>query len=187
MSLLWQHRRTCSAPFLLPCLSSSQVLPILEILYHVEDRNSHHVYMALIILLILTEDDAFNRSIHEVVGRHTLIPVCLHFMYCCCILSLFALVRINIPDFNRHFSLLCLSLPFTGTEEHLVVHREVIDRDLTWQFAHPGGHPHHPVQHDPDKGRFVQSKQLCFQKPINCWHFYIPQIEKYWNNGVIYR
>lgn len=42
------------------------VLPILEILYHVEDRNSHHVYMALIILLILTEDDAFNRSIHEV-------------------------------------------------------------------------------------------------------------------------
>ncbi|KAI4816681.1 hypothetical protein KUCAC02_008997 [Chaenocephalus aceratus] len=42
------------------------VLPILEILYHVENRNSHHVYMALIILLILTEDDAFNRSVHEV-------------------------------------------------------------------------------------------------------------------------
>uniref|UniRef100_A0A3P8ZR56 Dymeclin n=1 Tax=Esox lucius TaxID=8010 RepID=A0A3P8ZR56_ESOLU len=42
------------------------VMPILEILYHVEDRNSHHVYMALIILLILTEDDTFNRSIHEV-------------------------------------------------------------------------------------------------------------------------
>ncbi|OBS70152.1 hypothetical protein A6R68_01309, partial [Neotoma lepida] len=42
------------------------VLPILEILYHVEERNSHHVYMALIILLILTEDDGFNRSIHEV-------------------------------------------------------------------------------------------------------------------------
>lgn len=46
-------------------------MPILEILYHVEDRNSHHVYMALIILLILTEDDAFNRSIHEVVSKHT--------------------------------------------------------------------------------------------------------------------
>ncbi|KAF7696692.1 dymeclin [Silurus meridionalis] len=42
------------------------VIPILEILYHVEERNSHHVYMALIILLILTEDDTFNRSIHEV-------------------------------------------------------------------------------------------------------------------------
>lgn len=48
--------------------SSPKVLPILEILYHVEERNSHHVYMALIILLILTEDDGFNRSIHEVVS-----------------------------------------------------------------------------------------------------------------------
>uniref|UniRef100_A0A8C8I5X6 Dymeclin n=1 Tax=Oncorhynchus tshawytscha TaxID=74940 RepID=A0A8C8I5X6_ONCTS len=46
------------------------VVPILEILYHVEDRNSHHVYMALIILLILTEDDTFNRSIHEVVLKN---------------------------------------------------------------------------------------------------------------------
>lgn len=46
------------------------VLPILEILYHVEERSSHHVYMALIILLILTEDDGFNRSIHEVILKN---------------------------------------------------------------------------------------------------------------------
>ncbi|XP_020841473.1 dymeclin isoform X1 [Phascolarctos cinereus] len=46
------------------------VVPILEILYHVEERNSHHVYMALIILLILTEDDGFNRSIHEVILKN---------------------------------------------------------------------------------------------------------------------
>uniref|UniRef100_A0A8B9HT93 Dymeclin n=1 Tax=Astyanax mexicanus TaxID=7994 RepID=A0A8B9HT93_ASTMX len=46
------------------------VMPILEILYHVEERNSHHVYMALIILLILTEDDTFNRSIHEVILKN---------------------------------------------------------------------------------------------------------------------
>ncbi|KAK2888199.1 dymeclin isoform X1 [Channa argus] len=46
------------------------ILPILEILYHVEERNSHHVYMALIILLILTEDDSFNRSIHEVILKN---------------------------------------------------------------------------------------------------------------------
>ncbi|KAM8780860.1 dymeclin isoform 1-T2 [Rhynchonycteris naso] len=46
------------------------VLPILEILYHVEERNAHHVYMALIILLILTEDDGFNRSIHEVILKN---------------------------------------------------------------------------------------------------------------------
>ncbi|XP_034048149.1 dymeclin isoform X2 [Thalassophryne amazonica] len=46
------------------------VLPILDILYHVEEKNSHHVYMALIILLILTEDDTFNRSIHEVILKN---------------------------------------------------------------------------------------------------------------------
>lgn len=51
-----------------PIFPFLKVLPILEILYHVEERNSHHVYMALIILLILTEDDGFNRSIHEVVS-----------------------------------------------------------------------------------------------------------------------
>ncbi|KAK4811246.1 hypothetical protein QYF61_022143 [Mycteria americana] len=50
-------------------LEFGPVLPILEILYHAEERNSHHVYMALIILLILTEDDGFNRSIHEVVSK----------------------------------------------------------------------------------------------------------------------
>ncbi|XP_004684064.1 PREDICTED: dymeclin [Condylura cristata] len=50
--------------------TSEKVLPILEILYHVEERNSHHVYMALIILLILTEDDGFNRSIHEVILKN---------------------------------------------------------------------------------------------------------------------
>ncbi|XP_078408899.1 dymeclin isoform X2 [Cetorhinus maximus] len=46
------------------------VLPILETLYCVEERNSHHVYMALIILLILTEEDSFNRSVHEVILKN---------------------------------------------------------------------------------------------------------------------
>lgn len=57
-----------------PSVFPHQVIPILEILYHVEDRNSHHVYMALIILLILTEDDTFNRSIHEVVSTRVSHP-----------------------------------------------------------------------------------------------------------------
>lgn len=72
---LWAWRFGCGLTDVLAvrgsCLTapfSSQVMPILDILYHVEDRNSHHVYMALIILLILTEDDTFNRSIHEVVS-----------------------------------------------------------------------------------------------------------------------
>lgn len=117
-------------------LFSSQVLPILEILYHVEDRNSHHVYMALIILLILTEDDTFNRSIHEVVGRHDLWGFAhLHALASC------------------HSQVVRVPLTFTGAEEHHMVLREVTDGDLPRQFAHPGGHPHHPVQHDSDAGR----------------------------------
>ena len=42
-------------------------MPILQILYHAQDRNSHHIYMALIILLILSEDDLFNKAIHDIV------------------------------------------------------------------------------------------------------------------------
>lgn len=30
------------------------------------ERNSHHIYMALIILLILSEDDIFNKTIHNI-------------------------------------------------------------------------------------------------------------------------
>lgn len=70
------------------------MLPILEILYHVEERNSHHVYMALIILLILTEDDGFNRSIHEVVSSHYFdwsyrTDMSLHKIYCGLSISLY--------------------------------------------------------------------------------------------------
>ncbi|KAJ8311410.1 hypothetical protein KUTeg_010765 [Tegillarca granosa] len=46
------------------------VMPILKILYNAQDRNSHHIYMALIILLILSEDDVFNKSIHECVIKN---------------------------------------------------------------------------------------------------------------------
>lgn len=62
--------------------------------------------------------------------------------------------------------LIASSLPFTGTKEHLVVHGEVTDGDLTWQSAHPGGHPHHPVQHDPDKGRFVPLQSAALPSEI---------------------
>lgn len=63
--------------------------------------------------------------------------------------------------------LISVSLPLAGIEEHLMVHREVVDRDLTRQFAHPCRHPYHPIQHDPDKGTFVL-------KSISCRHFYSP-------------
>lgn len=42
------------------------VLPLLRILYQAQERNSHHIYMALIILLVLSEDDVFNKAIHEI-------------------------------------------------------------------------------------------------------------------------
>ncbi|XP_071479686.1 dymeclin-like [Diadema antillarum] len=41
------------------------VMPLLKILYNAQERNSHHIYMTLIILLILSEDDAFNKCVHE--------------------------------------------------------------------------------------------------------------------------
>ncbi|KDR21174.1 Dymeclin [Zootermopsis nevadensis] len=41
------------------------VVPVLKTLYHAPDSNSHHIYMSLIILLILSEDDLFNKTVHE--------------------------------------------------------------------------------------------------------------------------
>lgn len=45
-----------------------QVTPILQILYHAPNNTSHHIYMSLIILLILSEDETFNKRIHEIVS-----------------------------------------------------------------------------------------------------------------------
>ncbi|KXJ28564.1 dymeclin [Exaiptasia diaphana] len=42
------------------------VLPILKLLYSAEDHNAHHIYMSLIILLILSQNEAFNKSVHEI-------------------------------------------------------------------------------------------------------------------------
>ncbi|KAG8034228.1 hypothetical protein G9C98_001313 [Cotesia typhae] len=42
------------------------VTPILQILYHAPDNTSHHIYMSLIILLILSEDETFNKRIHDI-------------------------------------------------------------------------------------------------------------------------
>ncbi|XP_017885103.1 dymeclin isoform X2 [Ceratina calcarata] len=42
------------------------VTPILQILYHAPNNTSHHIYMSLIILLILSEDEVFNKRIHEI-------------------------------------------------------------------------------------------------------------------------
>lgn len=41
------------------------LLPILRRIYNAADNNCHHIYMSLIILLILTEDQLFNKTIHS--------------------------------------------------------------------------------------------------------------------------
>lgn len=49
------------------------VTPILQTLYHAPDSTSHHIYMSLIVLLILSEDDSFNKNVHNIVSiRRTL-------------------------------------------------------------------------------------------------------------------
>jgi len=42
------------------------IIPILKVIFTAPERNSHHIYMALIILLILSEDDIFNKTIHNI-------------------------------------------------------------------------------------------------------------------------
>lgn len=44
------------------------VVPVLKILYSSPERNSHHIYMSLIILLVLSEDNLFNNIIHDIVS-----------------------------------------------------------------------------------------------------------------------
>lgn len=44
------------------------VTPILHTLYNGPDSTAHHIYMSLIVLLILSEDDGFNKSIHQIVS-----------------------------------------------------------------------------------------------------------------------
>jgi len=41
------------------------VVPILQVLYNAAHLDSHHIYMALIVILILTQEDAFNNCIHD--------------------------------------------------------------------------------------------------------------------------
>lgn len=46
------------------------VIPILQTLYNAPDSTSHHIYMSLIVLLILSEDDNFNKSVHEIILKN---------------------------------------------------------------------------------------------------------------------
>ena len=55
-----------------------QVMPILKLLYNPDNHNAHHIYMSLIILLILSQDENFNKSVHELVWIKWYILVTYH-------------------------------------------------------------------------------------------------------------
>ncbi|WAR30031.1 DYM-like protein [Mya arenaria] len=61
------HRNPNMKAFILSRTNIDQlVMPLLKILYYAQEKNSHHIYMALIILLVLSEDDVFNKAVHEI-------------------------------------------------------------------------------------------------------------------------
>ncbi|ESO98060.1 hypothetical protein LOTGIDRAFT_239130 [Lottia gigantea] len=67
------HRNPQFKDYLLSRTNIDQlVMPLLKILYQAMERNSHHIYMALIIILILSEDDVFNKAIHEITIKNVL-------------------------------------------------------------------------------------------------------------------
>jgi dymeclin len=62
------HRNQHFKMFILSRINIDQlIVPLLKVIYTKPDKNSHHIYMALIIVLILSEDDLFNKSIHNIV------------------------------------------------------------------------------------------------------------------------
>jgi dymeclin len=48
------------------------VIPILQILYNAPESSSHHIYMSLIVMLILSENDSFNKNVHEIMLKNIL-------------------------------------------------------------------------------------------------------------------
>ena len=72
------------------------VIPILRILYHAPDNTSHHIYMSLIILLILSEDEFFNKRVHEIVSLN-------HFLQ---IINTIALINIKTKLYTNFFQTL---------------------------------------------------------------------------------
>nr|XP_058970564.1 dymeclin-like [Pocillopora verrucosa] len=62
------HRNSSVASFILSRTDiDNLVMPILKLLYNADNHNAHHIYMSLIILLILSQDENFNKSVHELV------------------------------------------------------------------------------------------------------------------------
>jgi len=46
------------------------VVSLLKVLYNGDSQGSHHLYMSLIILLLLSEDEGFNSNVHNIIIRN---------------------------------------------------------------------------------------------------------------------
>lgn len=44
-----------------------QLIPLLRTIYNTQCSRFQHMYMALIVLLILTEDQLFNKTVHSII------------------------------------------------------------------------------------------------------------------------
>ncbi|XP_062548369.1 dymeclin isoform X1 [Armigeres subalbatus] len=65
------HRNQKFYKYVMAQLNLQQlVIPILQTLYNAPDSTSHHIYMSLIVLLILSEDDNFNKSVHQIILKN---------------------------------------------------------------------------------------------------------------------
>jgi hypothetical protein len=103
-------------------------VPILKTLYNAADRTNHHIYMSLIILLILTEDDLFNASVHDQV--------------------------LNFDEKSYSFST-CFSIVihFSERQRNRLVHRTNTRRNFPWRLIYPCCNKDYSTQHVEDEGK----------------------------------
>lgn len=87
-----------------------------------------------------------------------------------------------IPDVFHLVRLTSVPLHLTDIKERHMVHREIANRDFSRQFAHPGGDSHHPVQHDPDKGKintrwwrrlYICERRICYSPVQKTFFFFL--------------
>ncbi|GFO41736.1 dymeclin-like [Plakobranchus ocellatus] len=67
------HQNSAMRAYILSRTNIDQlVMPLLQILYHTQEKSSHHIYMGLIILLVLSEDRVFNKSVHDIIVKNVI-------------------------------------------------------------------------------------------------------------------
>ncbi|XP_059098834.1 dymeclin-like isoform X2 [Tigriopus californicus] len=65
------HRNSHFRTYLLASSNiEALMIPILKTLYFAKDSTNHHIYMSLIVLLILSEDDLFSTSVHDIMLKN---------------------------------------------------------------------------------------------------------------------